>query len=166
MHNIELGKEGSPKLESSFGFNIETCCGSIPQSNNWDSSWTVRDCFVITCNWTNGWIALHYRLDFRTKLNFKFWYYLKVSLLLFSHSTQPSWKNKFSLQKIMKPKVCGTNWKQLCHNFSKELKSNHLYYTEICGRGMQEPLMENQVTNSNYVMKFIPITIIDLDPIY
>ena len=50
MHNIELGKEGSPKFESRFGFNIETCCGSIPQSNNWDSSWTVRACFVITSN--------------------------------------------------------------------------------------------------------------------
>lgn len=42
MHNIELGNNSSPKYESRFGFNIETCCGSIPQSNTWDRSWTVR----------------------------------------------------------------------------------------------------------------------------
>ena len=42
MHNIELGNKSSPKYESRFGFNIETCCGSIPQSNTWDNSWTVR----------------------------------------------------------------------------------------------------------------------------
>ena len=43
MHNINLGKEGSSQYESRFGFSIETCCGSIPQRNAWDSSWTVRD---------------------------------------------------------------------------------------------------------------------------
>ena len=42
LHNIELGKKGSPKFESRFGFHVETCCGSIPQRNRWDSSWTVR----------------------------------------------------------------------------------------------------------------------------
>ena len=26
---------------SQFGFNIPTCCGSIPQSNNWTSNWPV-----------------------------------------------------------------------------------------------------------------------------
>ena len=41
MHNIELEKLRPEEFESKFGFEVETCCGSIPQSNKWDVSWTV-----------------------------------------------------------------------------------------------------------------------------
>ena len=41
MHNIELEKRRPEEFESKFGFEVETCCGSIPQSNKWDVSWTV-----------------------------------------------------------------------------------------------------------------------------
>ena len=43
MHNIELSKEGSAEFESRFGFEVETCCGSIPQGNKWDDCWTVKN---------------------------------------------------------------------------------------------------------------------------
>ena len=44
MHNIDLENQGSAEFESRFGFDVETCCGSIvgKQSNKWDNSWPVR----------------------------------------------------------------------------------------------------------------------------
>ena len=46
MHNIESEKRRPEEFESKFGFELETCCGSIPQSNKWDVSWTVSYTYV------------------------------------------------------------------------------------------------------------------------
>ncbi len=42
LHNLEKGINGDSDYVSRFGFDMPTCCGSIPQANTWSDSWTVR----------------------------------------------------------------------------------------------------------------------------
>ena len=72
MHNIESEKRRPEEFELKFGFEVETCCGSIPQSNKWDVSWTVSlhlciklfppksSVFVIISSWHFTFVVILY----------------------------------------------------------------------------------------------------------
>ena len=40
LNNIQKGHNEDSSYVSKFGFDIPTCCGSIPQKNTWTDSWT------------------------------------------------------------------------------------------------------------------------------
>lgn len=40
MHLSNRKNKGKEGYVSKFGFDVETCCGSIPQSNTWEESWS------------------------------------------------------------------------------------------------------------------------------
>nr|ACO14650.1 Ketosamine-3-kinase [Caligus clemensi] len=39
LHNIELQRKDPMKYVSKFGFHCQTCCGLLPQKNDWESNW-------------------------------------------------------------------------------------------------------------------------------
>ncbi|XP_040568948.1 ketosamine-3-kinase [Lepeophtheirus salmonis] len=39
LHNIELEKTDPSKYVSKFGFHCQTCCGILPQKNEWNPDW-------------------------------------------------------------------------------------------------------------------------------
>lgn len=41
VHKHEDDDSGAPSYVSQFGFHCTTCCGYIPQENNWKDNWVV-----------------------------------------------------------------------------------------------------------------------------
>ena len=81
MHNIELENRRPEEFESRFGFEVETCCGSIPQSNKWDVSWTVSLHLYIELSPQNIQILL-------SALDIILWWHSIFAVILYNEATR------------------------------------------------------------------------------
>lgn len=43
--NFVGGQEKTVESVTQFGFHIPTCCGYLPQMNEWCENWVVKHCF-------------------------------------------------------------------------------------------------------------------------